>query len=118
MEKPAVESIVKTAGNGTKRWYNRMKKQTAAITAVVCVFLFATHTQALEVPARVTRTVTTTQKIPFATSYIDLPGIYRGYEEPVRSGTPGEQKIEAQVIYEAIVPSRWFQSKRSRRRSL
>ena len=154
MEKPAVESIVKTAGNGTKRWYNmrgtngeavcsrqpattaakqraahvtpqpkpalpvslplcgrqarkglplwynRMKKQTAAITAVVCVFLFATHTQALEVPARVTRTVTTTQKIPFATSYIDLPGIYRGYEEPVRSGTPGEQKIEAQVIYE------------------
>ena len=44
MEKPAVESIVKTAGNGTKRWYNRMKKQTAAITAVVCVFcLQRTH---------------------------------------------------------------------------
>lgn len=50
------------------------------------------------------RTVTKTEPIPYSTDYVDIPNMYRGYEELVRAGVKGERTTEAQVIYEGNVP--------------
>lgn len=45
-------------------------------------------------------TIVKTIPIPFETDYIDIPAHYKGFTEIVSPGTPGERRIEAQILYE------------------
>ncbi len=101
MEKPAVKQRKTTAGNPTER----LKKYIASAGAgvaflLLCAFSPGMQAEALTPPAQETKTVTVTEKIPFETTYIDLPNTYRGYTELVSEGVMGERQVEAQVIYE------------------
>lgn len=101
MEKPAVKQQATTAGKSTKR----LKKYIASAGAgtaflLLCAFSPKMQAEALTPPAQETKTVTVTEKIPFETTYVDLPNTYRGYTELVSEGVMGERQVEAQVIYE------------------
>lgn len=67
---------------------------------LLCAFSPKMQAEALTPPAQETKTVTVTEKIPFETTYVDLPNTYRGYTELVSEGVMGERQVEAQVIYE------------------
>lgn len=99
MEKPAVNFCKKTAGKLTKL----TKKCLTILCAGAGIFLlcaFSSPQRTLKPLVRTTKTVIYTQKIPFETTYIDLPTIYRGYTEQISQGVAGEKQIEAQLIYE------------------
>ena len=101
MEKPAVKQQATTAGKSTKQ----LKKYIASAGAgmaflLLCAFSPKMQAEALTPPAQETKTVTVTEKIPFETTYVDLPNTYRGYTELVSEGVMGERQVEAQVIYE------------------
>lgn len=54
--------------------------------------------------ARTTRTVVTTEKIPYSVAYQDEPARYRGYTEVVSAGIAGEREIRSQVVFEGDRP--------------
>lgn len=54
--------------------------------------------------ARQVRTITTREPIPYNVSYIDVPEMYKGYEQIVRHGVAGERTVQAQVVFAGNVP--------------
>lgn len=67
-----------------------IRKLTARALAVTLAFFCAVNILALQPPARTTRTVVTTEKIPYSVAYQDEPARYRGYTEVVSAGIAGE----------------------------
>lgn len=100
MEKPAVKSGSMTAGAMTQSRHF-FKRFIAILTVGASVLSLQLHAAA---PARETRTVVASERVPFDTTYVDLPNRYRGYTEKVSNGTDGVRRIEAQVVYEGSRP--------------
>ncbi|MEM1484702.1 peptidoglycan DD-metalloendopeptidase family protein [Oscillospiraceae bacterium PP1C4] len=105
MEIPAVKRKKWTAGNLTQLTVKRIVTAgTSLIVFLMCAFSLTSDVHAQNYAEQITRTVSVTQKLPFATTYIDMPDLYRGYEKLVSEGVMGERKIEAQVVYEGGNP--------------
>ena len=100
MGKPAVKTGTVTAGKKTQ-----LSKQWKSIVSIFLMvsFFMGVPAQATK-PEQAIRTVTTTEQVPFDTTYIDLPNRYRGYVENVSEGIDGTRRIEAQVVYEGSRP--------------
>ena len=81
-----------------------IRKLTARALAVTLAFFCAVNILALQPPARTTRTVVTTEKIPYSVAYQDEPARYRGYTEVVSAGIAGEREIRSQVVFEGDRP--------------
>lgn len=92
---PAVKRKKRTAGKQTKLFKN-LSGVFAALLLIAAAPSAAAQTLK---PAQTVRTITVPQKIPFETTYIDLPDRYVGYEILVSEGVMGEQEIQAQVSY-------------------
>ena len=99
MGKPAVGYQGMTAGKKTQK---KSKRWIAAIASAMAAVIFIQTPvwSAKSLFERVTKTVVVSRKIPFETTYIDLPNQYKGYTELVSEGVMGEKIIEAQVVYE------------------
>lgn len=89
-----------------------IRKLTARALAVTLAFFCAVNILALQPPARTTRTVVTTEKIPYSVAYQDEPARYRGYTEVVSAGIAGEREIRSQVVFEGDRRSRCCRSSR------
>lgn len=91
-----------TPGKRTGR--HPIGKLTARVLAASLALFCTVNILALEQPARKTRTVVTTEKIPYSVSYLDDAARYRGYTEVISEGIPGEREIRSQVVFEGERP--------------
>ncbi len=99
---PAVKERKQAAGKLTKKAFIALS--TAIVFLTICIFSTASEAHAQYPRIRSARTITVAQKLPFGTSYIDLPDKYRGYENLITEGVMGEREISAQVVYEGDRP--------------
>ena len=102
MQMPADNSGQSTSRERTKN--TPIRKLTARVLAAATAFFCAVNILALQPPARTTRTVVTTEKIPYSVAYQDEPARYRGYTEVVSAGIAGEREIRSQVVFEGDRP--------------
>lgn len=100
MGKPAVTGKQLTAGKKTQK--TKLWKSMVSVLLLTC-WLMGVPIQAAREP-QTTRTVTTTERVPFDTTYIDLPERYKGYSEKISDGSDGTRKVEVQVVYEGSRP--------------